>query len=142
MDRARLARLLYPDHSPFETALWVSGWTFAVGYSIYNSFLASQGELAMNEMSCLQFYQLFEARGLVLLMVADWYQEGTGQCRFNLPTVMVTTCCPKGLSYWFRVLLPSFPVSCHQSSPTIIQPIVLSLTFLLQAPLALAALET
>ncbi len=48
MDRARLSRLLYPNHSPFETAVWISAWTCGVGYSIYNSFRASQGNLTLN----------------------------------------------------------------------------------------------
>jgi hypothetical protein len=43
IERNRLIRLLYPDHSPFETALWISGWSFGVGYSIYNCYMASQG---------------------------------------------------------------------------------------------------
>lgn len=42
VDKTRLTRLLYPDHSPFETALWIAGWSFGVGYSIYNSWLASE----------------------------------------------------------------------------------------------------
>jgi hypothetical protein len=45
LNQNRLMGFLYPDHSPFEIWIWIAAWSFALGYGIYKTYLASQGNL-------------------------------------------------------------------------------------------------
>jgi hypothetical protein len=40
-----MIKILYPDHSPFETIIWISGWCFAVIYGINNTYPELEGHI-------------------------------------------------------------------------------------------------
>jgi hypothetical protein len=41
----QMIKILYPDHSPFETIIWISGWCFAVIYGINNTYPELEGHI-------------------------------------------------------------------------------------------------